>query len=89
MEVALKIIEGHASSTQISSAAKNYDSGDYLRAGGDIIAALDAIGSMAGHGIPYTKAIQAIAIGEAARYELSNHGHISDNTIQDLLGLGL
>lgn len=55
VEAAINIVEGHGSATQISSAAENISNGDVIRALGDIVGALDALGEMAGRGIPYAK----------------------------------
>ena len=87
---AVNIINGHGASTQIAGAAENYEAGDYLRAGADLVGALDALASMGGSsGFPPATALQATAIANTLRLELQRDGNITDSTIQDIVALSL
>ncbi|WP_257282039.1 calcium-binding protein [Endozoicomonas sp. ISHI1] len=98
-EAAVRILQGHGASTSIASAADSYSDGDYLKAGSDLIAALDALATMADAAELAGKTIgkaniavliaQVPAIVEKAYSELNNDNKLSDATIQDILGLGL
>ncbi|MGI2030431.1 hypothetical protein, partial [Endozoicomonas acroporae] len=87
-KAAINIINGKASSVSIAKAAENYSEGNDLDAAADLYGALNSMSQLAGKGLPAAQAIQASIVAEKLKGEI-DQGYVSDNTIQDILGIGL